>query len=412
MAETEDFLPAHSLLGGSSMHRWLACPGSFRLSRDVPPRPASVYAATGTVAHRLIEHALSKAITQGGISRRLVSFDDVLGRTCTQDDHPVVIDDAMVESVGVALMHIISQDPVWFVSELRVRLDEYFKKRPSPPPVRLFGHVDVALIDQAGDLEVVDYKHGSGIVIEIEDNPQLLYYAAGTLAELSRTRPDLYERVRSVKLTVVQPNVRHRDKIRSWTVDMLDVVIWAQDVLVPAVERCAEPDAPLATGDHCRFCPVAHACPALGAKAVEMAKRDFADHVLPDTPDTLAEALITAELAEVWIDAVRAYAIEKLKADPAAVTGWGLGPTRPLRRWVDETEVEQVLRMLRVPDDRTHVTTLLSPAQMEKALKRHRQTQDTWDRHLVPFVKSQSSGVKLVRQAQDKTSAAADFSEN
>ena len=47
----------HSALGASSSYRWLACPGSVRLSVGLPT-VSSVYAEEGTAAHSLGETCL------------------------------------------------------------------------------------------------------------------------------------------------------------------------------------------------------------------------------------------------------------------------------------------------------------------------------------------------------------------
>ena len=48
----------HAILGASSSHRWLACPGSIRLSAGMP-NTGSVYAEEGTAAHELAEKCLN-----------------------------------------------------------------------------------------------------------------------------------------------------------------------------------------------------------------------------------------------------------------------------------------------------------------------------------------------------------------
>ena len=45
---------AHALLSPSSSHRWLKCPASVALSKDMPDE-TSEYAEEGTKAHRLAE---------------------------------------------------------------------------------------------------------------------------------------------------------------------------------------------------------------------------------------------------------------------------------------------------------------------------------------------------------------------
>lgn len=44
----------HALLGASSAHRWLHCPGSARLTENMPDN-TSIYAEAGRLAHEIAE---------------------------------------------------------------------------------------------------------------------------------------------------------------------------------------------------------------------------------------------------------------------------------------------------------------------------------------------------------------------
>jgi len=139
--------------------------------------------------------------------------------------------------------------------------------------------------------------------------------------------------------------------------------------------------------------------------ANEMAKRDFADHVLPDDPAELARNLDIAERAQTWINALQAYAIEQLQRQ-VRVPGWELVPTRPTRKWIDDAVTERKLAALGVDPSVIWESKLRSPAQMEKALGRN--NRDLWGKSLTDeLVESKSSGVKLARAG--KTDAAGDF---
>lgn len=385
---------AHSALGASGAHRWLNCPGSFALSRKAPAGRPSIYAATGTLAHSLIEQALKKGPQV---------LDLMRGSVVTTAGYEIAVDDDFIEGIEVMLNYVtgLSEEVPTkiFRIEETVYLDAYFRRR-DPPPVRLFGRLDVAVFDEfTGEVEIIDYKNGTGVIVDPTDNPQMLYYAAGLLPQLPNSSI-----VKTIKLTIVQPHARSLLKVRSSSLHVIDLLMWIEDTLIPGVEACAKDDAPLNPGSYCRFCPASFACPALHAKAVEMAKKDFAQHTLPGSPDELAEALNTAVLAEAWIDAIRSYAMEQLKQQ-VRIPGWGLGPTRPVRRWKDESAVQSIASLLGYgPDAYRH--DLLTPAQMEKLAKRKG---TSWDTQFAPLVESVSSGVKLVRT--ETTNPLDDFDE-
>jgi hypothetical protein len=381
----------HSLLGASGAHRWLACPGSFNLTRQAPARPSSIYAARGTLAHTYIE----EAITDHQINDTpLVIPETEAGSLRQVEQHVIEVDEDFVAGVNLMLDYVGQQIARGrFVrAEFRVALDAYFADTDFKPPVRMFGRVDAAFHDKA-ELEIVDFKNGVGILVDPKDNAQMLFYAAGVLVELDDPDRDPIERV---TLTVVQPHARTPEKIRSVTLDVLDVVMWVDDVLIPGVQRAAAPDAPLVPGPWCRFCPASFACPELYQKAVAVAQRDFSDDgiSLPSDPAVLGKWLTIADQAETWIKALRAFAVEQLEKQ-VRVPGWTLGPTRPVRRWADEKRTGGLVLQNGFTLDEAYDVSLRSPAQIEKLMKARRK-EDLWRRTFAPLVESHSSGVKLV----------------
>jgi hypothetical protein len=373
----------HSALGASGAYRWLACPGSFGLSRRAPGRPASSYAAAGTLAHDLVELGLTKGPA---------ALEQLRDSVITIEGHAVTVDDDFIAGITVMLEYVVdrTRDPDTEVQvETSVFLDRWFKNR-MPPPVRLFGRADVLLYEpEPRLLEIVDYKNGAGVLVVPENNPQLLYYAAGAVVELERRG----RHPATIRMTVVQPNASGVAKIRSTDIDFVDLIIWVQDVLIPGVHACTAEDAPLNTGDHCRFCPASVQCPALRLAANEMAKHDFSDCTLPDTPENLAQALNDAEIAEAWIEAVRGYALEQLKAQ-VNIPGWTMVPTRPVRRWTDPAAIERITMMLGF-GEAAFRHELHTPAQMEK-LARKRGID--WESQFNRLVEHYSSGMKLARR--------------
>jgi hypothetical protein len=390
--------PAHSLLGASGAYRWLNCPGSFQLSLTAPYRPSSIYAVTGTVAHDYIEKAVRDAIAQGRRPGELmVDQQRELGRVWSREGHAVTVDQDFIDGINAMLDYVreAATQSDWCNVEFRIELDDYFPKA-SPPPVNLFGRVDVALLDLLTEtLEVIDYKNGAGVIVTPIENPQLLYYAAGVL----RALPDNQRRqVRRVKLTVVQPHAPGMNPVRSWETTAIDLLMWVDDTLVPGVNACARDDPPLVPGSWCRFCPALHACPRLMQDAVDMAKREFDDVVLPNDPDELAKALDIAERALTWAGALQAHALEQLQRQ-VRIPGWEMVPTRPTRKWVDdESTTVGVLSTLGVSDDVIWETRLRSPAQIEKALIKTTKGRHVWQDQIADIlIESKSSGVKLAR---------------
>jgi hypothetical protein len=388
----------HSLLGASSAYRWLSCPGSFRLSQTAPHRPSSIYAATGTLAHEYIEAAVQARSTKIAQSEA--------GQVRSRDGHEIIVDQDFINGVNVMLRYLFDSGALladWMEVEFRVTPSSFF---PVPPPVPVFGTVDAAAHTWHSEiLEIIDYKNGAGITVSAVENPQLMFYGAGVLAHLPAAQRD---RVKTVKLTIVQPHGQGVAPIRSWEIDVLDLLMWVDEVLVPGVEACAQPDAPLVPGSWCRFCPVSHACPRLMADALEMAKAEFEDVSLPGSTDELAKALDTAERAELWIARIREFAIDQLEHQ-VRIPGWGLVPTKATRKWLDtDTAIAGRLNALGAAQEEIWETRLRSPAQMEKTLHRTRKGRLIWDQ-TVGMIEARSSGVKLGRD--NTTDAGEDFTD-
>jgi len=136
--------------------------------------------------------------------------------------------------------------------------------------------------------------------------------------------------------------------------------------LIMAVRTAQQPDAPLASGDHCRWCAAKSICPLVNG-AVERARRE---NIKAVNVDRLVEALGQIELLEGWIKDAREMAVTLLEAG-VEVPGWKLVPKRATRQWVDEYAAAGAL--LNLGAFALHeLTELKSPAQVEKLLKKHK----------------------------------------
>lgn len=126
-----------------------------------------------------------------------------------------------------------------------------------------------------------------------------------------------------------------------------------------------------------------------------MAKRDFANAVVPDDPADLAAQLDIAERAVTWANAVQAHALEQLRRQ-VKIPGWTMVPTRPTRQWIDDgPNTVAALHMAGADDDAIWETRLRSPAQMEKKLP-----PGCWGLVSDTLVHAVSSGMKLARDGK------------
>lgn len=366
-------MTAHSKIGPSALHRLLACPASHKLSSKYPAGGSSVFAAEGSVAHEIVEAMLLGHVPHG------------LGDVITYEGHDIVVDDEMLDGCNqmVAFCEPLKKDAqrVWI--ERRVDLGPLWLGNPPEP---IFGTVDFAAHNTHSDvLYVVDFKYGR-IPVSPFDNPQAFAYALGACYEMGRFP-------RQIVIVIVQP--RDSEPVKVTQITGLDLQMWADDVLQPGVDRCFDPTAPLATGDHCRFCPAKIDCPALYALAKKTARTDFS-YIPPDplsfTDRELGDIMNGVAVATMWFEAVRAEVagrIEKGKAVP----NWKLVPKRAMRRWADQQEAEKHL----LADGAYYDLKIKSPTQIEKIDPRMYEELDS--RHLIV---KQSSGTTLAPETDPR----------
>ncbi|NCB35955.1 MAG: DUF2800 domain-containing protein, partial [Clostridia bacterium] len=230
----------HALLGASSAHRWLNCPGSALLTADMADT-TSPYAEEGTLAHSVCESYARYCLLDAG-------YTVVSGGT---DNHSNASDE-MLDCAGLYVETILEiAEPLhnpYIALEQRV---DYSRWVPAG-----FGTADCIIIGD-GTLTVIDYKHGVGNHIEEANNPQLKLYALGALERYQY----LYD-FSTVRWGIVQPrNGGVRFAPETFKESLLN---WAEDTVKPAADLAMTPDAPLHPGDWCKttFCKAKGSCSA------------------------------------------------------------------------------------------------------------------------------------------------------
>lgn len=270
-------LPAHAELGASSAHRWMVCPGSVRLCRDLPDSP-SPYAAEGTLAHGLAETCLRSRLSSAEV------------HAAGGDRYPA----SMVAPVQTYLDYCNALPGHAFI-EMRVDFSLWVPGG--------FGTSDFVAISD-GVLTVVDLKFGSGVRVDAQDNPQLMLYALGAYGELG----DFYA-VDWIKTVIVQPNLDHISEAEYSTDDLM--AFGSQ--VAAAARRTQDPDAPCVVDTKaCRFCKAAAICRARAEANLEAARIDFQAETL--SPEELAAVVGQAKQIRDWLTAVEAHAFTLAEA--------------------------------------------------------------------------------------------------
>lgn len=368
---------AHSTLGASSADRWFNCPGSVALAAKFP-NVESVHAAEGTAAHALAELCLKEKTWPADFLGTQIGDFEV-----TQD---------MVDAVQVYVDYVrgVARGGKLFF-EKRFHLDFIDK--------RLFGTNDACVITPEGRLIVIDYKHGAGIAVDVESNPQLLYYTLGAAWDREEGTFHPYKDFENV---IVQPRAEHRDgPVRSYRFTW-PVLFGFKRTLENAVAR-VDNDPTLHPGDHCRFCPALGQCPAVHKEAMRIAKTDFTATPLVEslTPEQLSSMINYRSRLDKFLDAVEARAFQLLMSGEK-IEGLKLVRGRTNRKWRNEEEVVKTFG----PEHNNMIyqaPKLRSPADLEKDLGKDA---------VAPFVEKTEGELQvapITDKRKDETPASADF---
>ena len=332
---------AHSLIvGGSTAKRVINCPGSVALVATMPQQEGSSYANEGSLLHEAIAIVLDTACAP----EDMVGFE-AHGLTLTQD---------LLERKLLPALDLLNEyDPA---TKLEFKTEEVVSFGDLMPGV--FGSSDIV-----GRLEgravILDWKFGDGVMVEAEENMQLMFYAAAALRTPACAWA--FDGVTEIDCVIIQPPY-----IRVWTTT-LDRIAAFERQLVRAVAASGLPKAPLADGDWCKWCTAKPICP------IKTGQLDRIKQVAMQSIDVdkLASYLAVADDVEDFIKSVRALAHQMLEND-MPVPGYKLVAKRATRHWADPTTAQDALIGLGLSKTDVTKTELLSVAQAEKVLKKHK----------------------------------------
>ncbi len=306
----------HALLSASSSHRWISCPPSARLCENCEDQ-SSEFAKQGTDAHSLCQYKVESAL---GIDTtdptESLNFYDEEMENCAESYAAYVM-----EQRAIAMERCT--DPVVLVEQ---RLD-FSKYVPEG-----FGTGDCVIIAD-GTLSVIDYKHGKGILVEAEENPQMLCYALGALELFD----GIYD-IDTVSMTIFQPR---RENVSTYTISKIELLQWAEEVLIPRAKLAYAGEGDFTAGEHCQFCKVKATCRKRAEYNLELARYDF------EMPATLEDEEIEAILAKAddltaWVSDIKEFALQSAVSGKDW-TGWKLVEGRSNRKYTDESAVAEAV---------------------------------------------------------------------
>lgn len=315
-------MPKHAYLSASASHRWLACPPSAKLCANILDQ-ASEYAQQGTDCHELCAYLVEKALGRDVIDpTENLTYYDAEMQNCAEEYRNYVLEQ-------IEASREFCKDPQVMI-EQRLDFSRWVENG--------FGTGDCVIVaDEV--LQIIDYKHGLGILVSAGDdehggNSQMMCYALGALEVFG----DIYD-INQIKMTIFQPR---RDNISTYTISKEDLLKWADEVLAPIAQLAYVGKGEFNAGDHCTFCKVKATCRKRAEYNLELAKYDF------EMPATLDDTEIAAILEKVdemisWGNDIKDYALQQAQSG-VHFEGWKIVEGRSNKKYTDENAVADTVK--------------------------------------------------------------------
>ena len=302
----------HALLSASSSHRWMNCPPSARLCENYDDK-GSDFAAEGTDAHALCEFRLQEAL---GIPAE----NPIENLTWYNEEmEDCAVSYASFVSEIVAKAKDICSDPVVLI-EQHLDYSKFVQEG--------FGTGDCIVIAD-GELHIIDYKHGRGVLVEADNNPQMKLYALGALEIFD----GIYD-IETVSMTIFQPR---RGNVSTYSLSKADLYTWAEEVLKPIAELAYKGEGQYNCGEWCQFCKAKTDCRKRAEANMELAKYDFMDPPLL-TDEEIEDVLCKVDNLVAWANDVKEFAFQAAMSGKVW-TGWKLVEGRSVRKYVNDEAV-------------------------------------------------------------------------
>lgn len=314
----------HAKLSPSSAKRWINCPASVFLSRDVPNK-TSEYAEAGRLAHSIAELKARKrfmALSKRSYNSQMRKLQEDPHYTAEMDGYT----DLYVETLEQHAMSFSAPPFIALETSVPIGLFTGENKAYGTPATGTADCIQIA----EDTLWVTDYKNGAGVPVSAEENPQMMTYALGALAMYTIIYGDS---IKTIKMTIVQPALH---SVSDWEIARDDLISWGQTTLTPAATKAvsADPGDPC-PGDWCEkaFCPIRNTCRARRDKV--LAVEAFGKKLPPLLTDAeVGDALDRGADLVAWYNSLKEYALQAC-LDGNDIPGYKAVAGRSAREWDD-----------------------------------------------------------------------------
>lgn len=412
-------MAGHAKKSPSKWQQLDLCSGSGTAQEGEPDRyrPSAV---KGTAVHRVLEHVIDTGKTKVFDKDAFKVGVDISGLEnapgyAADGKFWVTLNREDLAGAKAAYDYVLSKRKpgTEVYSEMKVDPGFYLEREDCS------GTLDVAIIDSNQHAEIIDYKNGSGVVVEVDKNLQMIAYMLGFLAMMVAEGFKL----KTITATIIQPNAYHpAGPIRSVTYTVKELLTW-----VPYVKKFLtksdDPKALRAAGEkQCQFCKVKGKCKVLAEHSLKQAQATFkalGDTTLNDidaalevdsksiTPEQRAMVIASTSLIRGWLEAVNAFAVTedvKGRKTPGFKVIRGSGSKRKYKK--DEDGMWDELQELSKTDgsavywDEVSATKLLSSKQLEVKLK-PLVTKETW-KEIEKWIVKPEGGLTMVSDSDPR----------
>ena len=306
----------HALLSASSSSRWLNCPPSARLCENYDEK-GSDFAAEGTDAHTLCEYHLRRALGEDVND----PVENLTWYNSEMEDCATGYASFVMERVEARKAE--NSSPVVLVEQ---RLD-FSKFVPDG-----FGTGDCIIVADR-ILNIIDYKHGRGVLVEAENNPQMMLYALGALVIFD----GIYD-IDTVEMTIYQPR---RGNISTFTITKDELYAWAENTLRPKADLAFKGEGQFNCGEWCQFCKAKVDCRKRAEANLALAAYEFRDPPLL-TDEEIEDVLSKIDGLVSWANDLKEHAF-RAALSGKKWKGWKLVEGRATRKYASEEAVAAIV---------------------------------------------------------------------
>lgn len=370
--------PVHSPLGGSGAHIWTQCEASIQEQAKIVKSRDTEYSIEGHAAHQLMDQVLKHS-------------PNAMFYVGKQKFNGVKVTKEMASAVDIFCDHVIQvRNEMLKKYKSTFMFVEHEMEATNLHP-KFYGTGDVVIGSHFGPLHILDYKHGAGVAVSVEENEQLMYYAR-LMLEQGDFDP--------IYLHIVQPRCEESETIQTWKTSAAKIYEYG-DFLVERARRTEKKNPQYKIGDWCQFCKAKNVCKARTEQATKIVKEHFKNNPLPSTVASMtdkqvAEVLSKKKIILGWLKAVEDLAFERL-GKGKTIPGLKLVKGRGARFWGDSASAAKYLG--RILGDQAYTEKeLISVAQAEKLLDANQKEK------LLEFI-SYSQGSVQIAPSDDRRKA-------